>query len=352
MSYAGPNHISVMSMGFLFLFYGAMPLILGDMTLSPLIFPGPISSLIEPAKPSPDRHTSKKSLPQPDDPDLGRQLTLKNMNRCDIKGYPIPDPGPDILGITQEVANVLLAIDIGNTTIGVAIFDGDQIVFKNKLATPDEVSEKFLHSLVKRNLMEQIADVVVSSVVPLVNRSLSESIKAMFGLKPLFIDHTIRTGLTIKTDNPAELGADLIAGAAGGLKFFPPPLIIIDSGTATTFALVNREHEYVGGAIMPGIEISIKNLAANAAQLDRIHFEVPVSIIGKNTADCIRAGLYYCNLGGLDFMAGEYKKLLGEDARIIVTGGLIRYFKDQIREIDLYEPDLIYYGLKRIFDLQ
>jgi len=247
---------------------------------------------------------------------------------------------------------MLLTVDVGNTTIGLAIFDGDRIVFKNKLTTPDEVTEKFIHSIMKRNVIEQIDHVIVSSVVPLVDSSLAASMTAIFGKPPLFIDYRTHTGMKIKTDQPEELGADLIAGAVGALHFFSPPAIVLDSGTAITFAVVDRDSQYLGGAILPGVEISIKSLATNAAKLNRINFSVPVSIVGRNTEDCIRAGLYYNYLGGLNFMIKEYKALLGEETRVIVTGGLIKHFKDRIDHIDLYEPDLIYYGLKRIFDLQ
>lgn len=247
---------------------------------------------------------------------------------------------------------MLLAVDVGNSTVAVAIFAADEIVFKNWLTTPDEVTEKFVHSIVKRDLIGDISDVIVSSVVPLVDRSLADSLKAIFGKEPIFIDHKSNTGLQITTDKPEELGADLIAGAVGGLHFYRPPLIIIDSGTAITFAAVNRDCEYLGGAILPGIEVAVRSLASNAAKLERINFWVPQSAVGTNTAECIRAGLFYTYLGGLQLMIGEYKKLLGDDARVIVTGGLIRYFKDRLNGIDRYEPDLIFYGLKKIFALQ
>lgn len=247
---------------------------------------------------------------------------------------------------------MLLTIDVGNTTTGVAIFDREEIVFRNKLATPDEVSDKFLKSLIKRKLLGKGDGSIVSSVVPLVDDSLESGILELLGMKPLFINHKIETGIKINIDRPEELGADLVAGAVGGLHFFAPPLVVIDSGTATTFGAVNRDYEYIGGAIFPGIEISIKSLASNAAKLNRIHFNVPDSIVGTNTEACIRTGIFYSNVGGINFMIKEYKKLLGNDTNIIVTGGLIRHFKDRLEGIDLYEPDLIYYGLKRIFELQ
>jgi len=233
---------------------------------------------------------------------------------------------------------MLLTIDVGNTTTGVTIFDGDKIVFRNKLATPDEVSDKFLKSLIKRSLIKEGDGIIVSSVVPLIDESLEAGIFDLFGRKPLFINHKIKTGIQVKLDRPDELGADLIAGAVGGIYFFSPPLVVIDSGTAITFAVVNGDFEYIGGAILPGIEIAIKSLASNAAKLDRIHFNIPASVVGTNTEDCIRTGIFYSNLGGLNFMIEEYKKLLGQDTKIIVTGGLVRHFQGRLQGIDLYEP--------------
>ncbi|MCK4765288.1 MAG: type III pantothenate kinase [Candidatus Aminicenantes bacterium] len=248
---------------------------------------------------------------------------------------------------------MLLTIDVGNTTTGVAIFNNGEIVFRNKLATPgDEVTEKFLKSLIKRKLIGKDDGIIISSVVPLVDNALEAGIVELFGIKPLFVDHRTETGLKICIDRPEELGADLIAGAVGGLHFFEPPLMVIDSGTATTYGIVNKDYEYIGGAILPGVEISIRSLSNNAAKLNRIHFKKPASIVGRNTEDCIRAGIFYSNLGGLDFMIKEYKKALGKKTKVIVTGGLIRHFKDLIEGIDLYEPDLLYYGLKKIFEMQ
>lgn len=243
---------------------------------------------------------------------------------------------------------MLLTIDVGNTTTGIAIFEDEKIVTKNKLMTPNEVSENFLKSLIKKEFRKRITRVVVSSVVPFIDRSLQTSVIALFGRKALFIDHKTDTGLAIKIDIPNELGADRIADSVGALHFFDPPLIIIDSGTATTFDIISREFEYLGGAIFPGIELSINSLARNTAKLERITFGVPDSILGTNTDTSIRAGIFYSYLGGLAYMIDQYKKLLGGSAKVVATGGLSRYFKDHLDGIDLYEPDLIYYGLRKI----
>lgn len=246
---------------------------------------------------------------------------------------------------------MLLTIDVGNTTIGVAVFDGDHIVSKNKLMTPDEVSVTYLKSLIKKEYRKPIANIVVSSVVPFVDQSLKQSIETYFEQTPLFVDYTLNTGLKFKIDNPAELGADRIADTMGTLCFYEPPFIIVDSGTATTFDVISRDFEYLGGAILPGIELSINSLAQHTAKLGRIHFSVPTSILGKSTETHIRSGIFYSYLGGLTYMINEYKKILGPDAKVIATGGLVKYFENQIDAIDKFEPDLIYYGLKKIYEI-
>jgi type III pantothenate kinase len=248
---------------------------------------------------------------------------------------------------------MLLTIDVGNTTTGVAVFHGDRLVFKNKLLTPDEVSHFYLKSLVKKQYRLEVRDIIISSVVPFVDESLRLSVRDYFKKKPILIDSTTasQVGLKLKIDTPEELGADRIADTIGALHFFAPPFIIIDSGTATTFDVVSKDLEYLGGCIFPGIELSINSLAQHAAKLGRVHFRIPDSIMGTNTETHIVAGIYYSYVGGLSYMIEEYKKIVGSDAKVVATGGLVRYFESKIKGIHRFEPDLIYYGLKKIYDI-
>lgn len=248
---------------------------------------------------------------------------------------------------------MLLTIDVGNTTTGIAIFDGDTIVSENKLMTPDEVSILFLKSLTKKEYRREITDIVVSSVVPFVDHSLKHNIETYFKRKALFLDHRVaeKIGLKLKIDTPSELGADRIADAIGGLYFYDPPFIILDSGTATTFDVISADLEYLGGSIFPGIELSINSLAQNTAKLGRVHFSPPKSIMGTNTESHIKAGIYYSYIGGLTYMIKEYKKIVGSSAKVIATGGLVKHFEGNIKGIDRFEPNLIFYGLKKIFHM-
>ncbi|MEN8223239.1 MAG: type III pantothenate kinase [Acidobacteriota bacterium] len=245
---------------------------------------------------------------------------------------------------------MLLTIDVGNTTTGAAIFSGEKIISKNKLLTPPEITVLFLKSLVKEDCRGAIKAVSVSSVVPFVDESLKRSVNELFGVEPYFTDYKTETGIRLKIDKPEEMGADRIADYIGALSIFPPPFIVVDSGTATTFDIISREKEYIGGSIFPGIELSIKSLAQNTAKLGMIKFGIPESIIGTNTENSIKAGIYFNYIGGLSYMIREYKKLIGPDAKVIATGGLTKYFEGKIPDIDLYEPDLIYLGLKKIYE--
>ncbi|MCP4217690.1 MAG: type III pantothenate kinase [bacterium] len=245
---------------------------------------------------------------------------------------------------------MLLAVDVGNTATGVAVFDGDTIVSKNKLGTPEDVTVTYLKSLIKKEYRDKITDVIVSSVVPFVDDSLKEAVQKFFNKKPVFIDHTTDTGLSLKIDIPSQLGADRLADSVGAMRFYEPPYLVLDSGTAITVDVINRDYEYLGGVIFPGIELSIRSLAGNTAKLNRIHFAVPDSILGTNTEDCIRAGIFYNYVGGFSYIIDQYKEMIGKDAKVIATGGLSKFFQGQIPSIDRFEPDLIYYGLKMIHD--
>lgn len=247
---------------------------------------------------------------------------------------------------------MLLTIDIGNTCTGIAIFSDNQILFKNKLSTPDRITVRFLKNLVGESHVDRIDSIIISSVVPYIDQSLSTAVESLFGKKAVFVDFRTPTGININVDMPRELGADRIADCVGGIYLSEPPLIIIDSGTATTFDIVNKQYEYIGGCIFPGIELSIRSLASNTAKLNRIAFSIPDSILGTDTESNIQAGIYYSCIGSLEFMIEEYKKITGQKTTVIATGGVSFYFKDRIKNIDLYEPNLIYYGLKFIHEKQ
>ena len=247
---------------------------------------------------------------------------------------------------------MVLTIDVGNTTTVCAVFRGRSIVYRRHIPTPNKWLTGHLRALLLADWARKIRAVVVSSVVPPLDMALAENIKKALGLPALFLDQRTPTGMRLKIDKPSELGADRIADCLGALTFFPPPLIVIDSGTATTFDLLNEKGEYCGGSILPGIKIAIKSLAENTAKLKDIAFAVPASPLGTNTVNSIRAGIYFGCIGALTHLIILYRQILGPGSKVIATGGLIRYFKGRVPGIDAFEPDLLFYGLKSVYDRQ
>ena len=247
---------------------------------------------------------------------------------------------------------MLFAVDVGNTSIGVAVFQDDSLVFKYKFYTPSRLFKRHFAQLARFRSRTSDSDVIVASVVPRLDPSLRRILRSICGVPALLVDHLTPTGMAIKLERPEEMGADRIADAVGALCLATPPLIVLDSGTAITFDLVNRRREYIGGAILPGVDLAIASLARRTAKLPQISFAPPPSIVGTNTEQSIQAGIFYHYLGGLAYLIEAYKRRLGTDTTVFATGGLSAHFKKRIKGIDRYEPDLIFHGLRRIRDIQ
>jgi type III pantothenate kinase len=244
---------------------------------------------------------------------------------------------------------MLLTIDVGNTMTAAAVFRQETIVFRGRVPTPKSWSGKYFSSLLPPAFARKATAAIVSSVVPRLDRALAADIRTTCALRPVFLGPRTATGIPLRIDRPAQLGADRIADCAGALALFPPPLIVIDSGTATTFDLLNDAGEYCGGCILPGIGIAIDSLAEKTAKLRRVAFTVPRSPVGTNTADSIRAGIFFGYIGALRHLIACYRELLGRGTRVVATGGLIRHFKGRVPGINAFEPDLVFIGLRSIY---
>jgi type III pantothenate kinase len=252
----------------------------------------------------------------------------------------------------EPKAALVLTVDVGNTSTACVVFRGEAIVHRRRIPTPKKWRPGNFRTLLGAAWKDKPAAVVVSSVVPALDKALGADCKKTLGLPVLFLDHRGRTGVPLKIDKPSELGADRIADCLGALRFCAPPLIIIDSGTATTFDLLNKKGEYCGGSILPGLAIAIKSLAENTARLKNIAFTVPGSPVGTNTVNSIRAGIFYGNVGSLTHLIALYRGILGPQCKVIATGGLVRFFKGRVPGIDRFEPDLLAYGLKSFYNRQ
>jgi type III pantothenate kinase len=251
---------------------------------------------------------------------------------------------------------MLLVMDVGNTNVVIGIYKDEKLVHQWRLATDRNKTEDEYGTLIKMFLWEEniktadIEAVIISSVVPPLMFALERMVKKYFKQKPLIVGPGIRTGLNIKYDQPKEVGADRIVNAVAAIQEYGTPLIIVDFGTATTFCLVNEEGHYLGGAICPGIQISMEALHRHAAKLPKIELGKPESVVGRNTVMAMQSGMYYGYVGLVDGIVNRMKKELKESPKVIATGGLAEYISKESSTIQIVDPDLTLKGLRIIYE--
>ena len=223
---------------------------------------------------------------------------------------------------------MLICIDIGNSNITIGVFEGEILKFTARLAT-DTRRTSDQYAIEIRDIIEiygiklqDITDAAISSVVPTVGSAIEKAINRLFGINPVVLGPGVKTGLNIKIDNPAQLGADLAAGAVGALAKYPTPTIIIDMGTASTISVLGKNGEFLGGVIAAGVKLTMDALATRTAQLPSVSIEAPKKTIGTNTADCIKSGLIMGQSAMLDGLITKIERELGETATVVATGGL------------------------------
>lgn len=225
---------------------------------------------------------------------------------------------------------MLLTLDVGNTNTVLGVFREVKLIANWRLTTArDQTVDEY--GILTRNLFsladldpKEITGVIISSVVPPLNRTLEQMAKKYFQQMPLFVEPGVKTGMAILVDNPLEVGADRIVNGVAAFQQYGGPLIVIDFGTAITFDVISARGEYLGGAIAPGIGISSEALFARAARLPRVEIKDPGKVIGKNTAAHMQSGLYYGTIDMVDGMIERIKAELGAEAaklKVIATGG-------------------------------
>ena len=251
---------------------------------------------------------------------------------------------------------MLLVIDAGNTNVTHGVFRGSDLVAQWRLV-PDHNRSSDEYGAQVRELFErsalnikEIDGVAIVSVVPQVNLSLTRMVEALFGLTPLFVDHTTDTGLKIRYDLPSELGADRIVDAVAAVTKYGAPCIVVDFGTATTFNAVNDAREYLGGVIAPGIMISAEALFSRAAKLPRVEIKKPAKVIGVSTIGAMQSGLYYGYVGLVDRVLEQMIGEMGSKPRVIATGGLATTVAGASKFIEKIDSTLILDGLRFIYE--
>ena len=190
---------------------------------------------------------------------------------------------------------------------------------------------------------------MISSVVPTINYTIEHMCRDYFHLEPRLLVPGMKTGLSIVINNPAQLGSDLVVGAVAGIQEYSLPLIIIDMGTATTLSVINRNKQYLGGIIMPGVGVSHDSLIARTAQLPKIALEPPKHVIGKNTIDCIKSGLLFGTACSLDGLIDRIQAELGEPCTVVATGGLATVIVPLCKHPMILDDDLLLKGLMILY---
>ena len=251
---------------------------------------------------------------------------------------------------------MLLVIDAGNTNITHGVFSGSDLLAQWRLTTDHKRSSDEYTAQV-RSLFEgsgidlkKIEGVAIASVVPPANPSITRMIEELFGLTPLFVDHTTDTGLKILYDSPSELGADRIVDAVAAVTKYGAPCIVVDFGTATKFNAVNETGEYLGGAIAPGVMIAAEALFSRAAKLPRVEIKKPEKVIGTSTVGAMQSGLYYGYAGLVDRVLAKMIAEMGSKPHVIATGGLAMTVASASKFIEQIDPTLILDGLRFIYE--
>lgn len=250
---------------------------------------------------------------------------------------------------------MVLAIDIGNTHIALGGFDKDDLRFVARLATDtkkteDEYAAQIVGTLALYDLdRRSVKGAIISSVVPTLNRVMKKAVKLIYGVDPIFVAPGIKTGINIRCDNPASVGSDIICACVAAHYIYGSPSLIVDMGTATKMMVVDDRGSFIGVSIMPGVMMGLLGLSSGTAQLPQVSLEAPPSVIGKNTADCMKSGAIFGNASMVDGMIDRFNEEYGKKLKVYATGGhapsVIRYCKHDIT----LDDNMVLKGLNIIY---
>ena len=232
---------------------------------------------------------------------------------------------------------MILTIDVGNTNVVLGCVEDGVVVSRSRLATntsdlPNDYAMKMRQSFAFDSIdYHEFEGAILSSVVPQVNRAIRSAVRKLTGLECIIVGAGIKTGVNVKIDDPGTLAGDLITGTVGALSMYKPPIIIVDMGTATTIVAVDKDGAYIGGAIVPGVNLSFEALSQGTSLLPNISIEAPRKCIATNTVDSMKSGAVFGTAAMIDGMIERMEAELGQPATVIATGGLSNVFMANIR---------------------
>lgn len=251
---------------------------------------------------------------------------------------------------------MILTLDIGNTNIKTALFEGEDMVkywrvSTNRMYSSDEYGILFMN-LFQHEKVEpsQVEGIVISSVVPTINFTIEHMCQNYFEQTPLFVVPGIKTGINIRYENPRELGSDRIANAVAAYEEYGAPTIFIDFGTATTFGVVGEGGVFLGGCICPGVKLASEALVTGTAKLPRFELTKPEHVIGRTTLTNLQSGMYYGYVGLVKNIVRKIKQELGQEATVVATGGMAVMVAEESKVIDKLDGLLTLKGLRLIYE--
>ena len=250
---------------------------------------------------------------------------------------------------------MILAIDIGNTSIALGGFEGENLKFVVRLSTDitkteDEYASKIMNILALYNVTKENVDgAIISSVVPPLNSIMKSALRLVYDVDALMVCPGIKTGIGILCDSPSSVGADLICSCVAANTLYSAPALIIDIGTATKMIVTNKNGAFIGVSIIPGVMMGLKALSNGTAQLPQVGLEAPATVIGKNTVDCMKSGIVFGHASMIDGMIDRMEEELGYPVKVIVTGGIAKFVVPMCRREMIYDKDLLIKGLAALY---
>ncbi|MGM8213022.1 type III pantothenate kinase [Virgibacillus sp. W0430] len=252
---------------------------------------------------------------------------------------------------------MIFVLDTGNTNTVLGVFEHGELTHEWRIKTDRYKTEDEFGILIK-SLFEHrgielsaIKGIIISSVVPPIMLALEKMCALYFGIQPLIIGKKdVKSSLEMKYPNPDEIGADRIVNAVGAIDKYGAPLIIIDFGTATTYCSINEEGEYCGGIISPGIKISMEAMYQKASKLPKIEIQKPDHVVGTSTVEAMQSGVFYGYVSQVDGIVTRVKKQMGNQPKVIATGGLAALIANEAETVDVVDPHLTLKGLYLIYE--